>query len=96
MLRGVKAFAATPAIHTLHQLRVAEHLPVPIAIVDSREQITSFPGSLDSVLSKGAVVLRYARSAAPRTGTSARGGGAARPLIQNLGDVAHAILVPSR
>ena len=57
VLRGVEGFTATSAIHRERFLAVAEHLPVTIVIVDSRQQIAAFLDSLDGMLAKGAVVL---------------------------------------
>lgn len=57
VLRGIEGFTATSAIHRERFFAVAEHLPVTIVIVDSRQQITAFLDSLDGMPAKGAVVL---------------------------------------
>jgi PII-like signaling protein len=57
VLRGIDGFSATSAIHRERFFGVAEHLPITIVIVDSRQQIAAFLESLDGMLAKGVVVL---------------------------------------
>ena len=56
-IRGIEGFTATSEIHAPHVFPLANHLPVAVVIVDSRERIQAFLDALDSLLTKGAVIL---------------------------------------
>jgi PII-like signaling protein len=68
ILRGPMGFGHSSRLHTAKILRLSEHLPIVIEIVDSEEKITAFLPHLDEMMSSGLVtldkvqVLQYGKS----------------------------------
>ena len=50
VLRGIESYGASNRLHTANVLRLAEHMPLVIEIVDSEEKIETFPAPLDKLL----------------------------------------------
>ena len=50
--RGIMGFGSTSIIHTSKVLRLSEHLPLVIEIVDTEEKIQEFLPLLDELLAK--------------------------------------------
>lgn len=52
VLRGIESFGASGQLHTAKVLRLAEHLPLVVEIVDEETKITAFLEPLDALLRK--------------------------------------------
>lgn len=50
VLRGIESYGASSKLHTAKVLRLAEHLPLVIEIVDSEPKIEAFLTPLDGLL----------------------------------------------
>ncbi|MCZ6728607.1 MAG: DUF190 domain-containing protein [SAR324 cluster bacterium] len=50
VLRGIESYGASSQVHTAKVLRLAEHLPLVIEIVDSEQRIEAFLAPLDELL----------------------------------------------
>jgi PII-like signaling protein len=65
VLRGHVGFGHSSRIHTTKILRLSDHLPVVVEIVDSPEKIDAFLPTLDGMMSSGLItkekvqVLQY-------------------------------------
>jgi PII-like signaling protein len=49
VLRGIKSYGHTGRVHTAKVLRLAEHMPLVVEIVDSEEKIEAFLPVLDDM-----------------------------------------------
>ena len=55
VMRGVLGFGAHSLIHTSKILRLSEHLPMVVEIVDQADRIAAFLPILDSMIGEGLV-----------------------------------------
>lgn len=55
VVRGTLGFGAHSLIHTSKALRLSEHLPVVVEIVDHAEKVAAFLPILDSMIGEGLV-----------------------------------------
>ncbi len=55
VLRGIEGFTAISGVHTPHLLRLGDHLPVAIIIVDTPQRIDAFIEALEDVYAQGVI-----------------------------------------
>jgi len=55
VVRGTLGFGAHSRIHSAKNLRLSEHLPMVVEIVDTPERIAAFLPELDSMIGEGLV-----------------------------------------
>jgi uncharacterized protein len=61
MLRGIMGFFAASRVHTAQLLRMSDHLPLVIEIVDSEDYIERLLPFLDEVIVDGMVTMGKVR-----------------------------------
>lgn len=61
VLRGVVGYGVGAQIHTAHILRLSEHLPMVIEIIDRPDRIAEFLPELDQMIGEGLATLEKVR-----------------------------------
>ena len=74
VFRGIGGFGARSVIHTTHILRLSEHLPIVVEVVDTPEHVARMLPIVDEMVREGLVtvekvrVIKYSPGSRPPTG----------------------------